>query len=79
MDDLNAAIKAGEEAATLTVKGDPRCGERFDNLSRALRRRASLTMSVEDVTTAIDHAKTAIGAVPKAAGMNSALIVDNWP
>jgi hypothetical protein len=78
MDDLNAAIKAGEEAATSTIEGDLRRGERFDNLSHALRLRASLTKSVEDVTAAIDHAKTAMGAIPRAEGSNSALICDNW-
>lgn len=78
MDDLNAAIKAGEESATSTIEGDLKRGERFDNLSHALRLRASLTKSVEDVTAAIGHAMTAMGAIPRAKGSNSALVCDNW-
>lgn len=78
MEDLNAAIKAGEEAATSTIEGDLSRGERFDNLSHALRLRASWTKSVEDVTAAIDHAMTAMGAIPRAKGSNSALVSENW-
>ena len=71
MNDLNAAVTEAEKATALTKEGDPHRARRFDHLSLSLQVRSRETRSVQDATAAINHAITALGAIPRAPGINS--------